>query len=307
MAAMQPPGLLRGLLLLLLLAVALFAFNQTRLLARDLAAQRLAASRLLADQVQAEAEAQLLADLEHLAAEPTLRDALGRGEIAAAVVAARAQGLAPGITVQVVSVGEALRVVTSGPFNPGAIWEAMRGALERGNGTGIELDEQSGGLALVAALRLAAADGSTAAIAMARPLDEAFVERVKAAAGLDVSLYTPDGIRRATTLGDDDARLGGPLASGAVWRRWERRQRPFVTASVTRATAVHPIHNRRGQIIGVREMTAPLPYREALRRLPTNRRFLLELLFLALAGLMAALLARSGPRRQAPQPPGQSG
>lgn len=302
MTGMQSPGLPRGLLLLLLLAAALFAFNQTRLLARDLAAQRLAASRLLADQVQAEAEAQLLADLEHLVAEPSLSSALVRGEIAAAAVAARAQGLAPAVTVQVVSVGEALRVVTSGPFNPGTIWEAMRGALERGNGSGIELDEQSGGLALVAAVRRAAADGSTAAIAMARPLDEAFVDRVKATTGLDVSLYSPDGVRRATTLTDDDgSRLDGQPALGAVWRRWERRQRPFVTASVTRATAVHPIHNRRGHVIGVREMTAQLPYHEALRRLPTNRRFLLELLFLTLAGLMAALLARSGTaRRQTP-------
>ncbi len=294
---MQPPGLPRGLLLLLLLAAGLFTFNQTRLLARDLAAQRLAASRILADRVQANAEAQLVAALEHIAAEPSLRDAILRGEMTAAAAAARARGPDPNVTIQVVSVGEALRVVTSGSFNPGTIWEAMRGALERGSGSGVEQDEESGELALVAAVRRATADGTTAAIAMARPLDETFVDQVKATTGLDVSLYSPDGVRRATTLRDDGGgRLEGLPATGAVWRRWERRQRPFVTASVTRATAVHPIHDRRGHLIGVREMTASLPYDEALRRLPRSRRFLLELLFLALAGLMAALLARSGSR-----------
>ncbi len=292
---MQAPGLLRGLLLLLLLAAVLFTFNQTRLLARDLATRRLGASRLLADQVQAEAETRLLTDLKRLAAEPAVRDALPAGDIAAVAASARAHGLGPGATIQVVSVGETLRVVTSGPFNPRTLWEAMRGALERGEGTGVEQNEQSGGLALVAAARAPATDGTTAAIAMARPLDDAFVDAVKAATGLETSLYSPDGVRRATTLKDDEGdRLEGEPAAGVVWRRWERRQRPFVTASASRATAVDPIRDRHGAVIGVRELTTPLAYNDAIRRLPTSHRFLLELLFLGLAALMAALLGRGG-------------
>ncbi len=293
MEPMQPPALLRGLLLLLVLAAVLFTFNQTRLLARDLATRRLAGSRLLAEQVQAEAEARLLADLKRLAAESALRDALAAGDIAGVAASARAHGLGSDVTIQVVSVGETLRVVTSGPFNPRTLWEVMRGALERGEATGVEHDEQSSGLSLVAAARGPAADGSTAAIAMARPLDDAFVDAVKAATGLEASLYSPDGVRRATTLKDDDGdRLEGEPAASALWRRWERRQRPFVAASATRATAVDPIRDRHGAVIGVRELSTPLAYNDAIRRLPTSHRFLLELLFLGLAAVMAALLAR---------------
>ncbi|HWP35183.1 MAG TPA: hypothetical protein VNM66_06270 [Thermodesulfobacteriota bacterium] len=284
------PGLRRGLVPLLVLAAALFAFNQTRLLARDLAVQRLGAARLLADQVRAEVEAELLAELDRLVVEPPVRQLLTAADIPAVATALRTRQGAR-TTVQAVGTGETLRIVTSGPFNAGTLWETTRAALEHGSGAGVEPDARTGELAIVAATRQASADGGVAAVAIARPLDESFAALLKARTGLDVTFYGTDGLRRASSLAEDGEREGGEPAPGGLWRRWERRQRPFVMASVSRAVAVDPVRTQQGRVVGVREMAAPLPYHEALRRLPTSRRFLLELLFLALAGFMAALLA----------------
>jgi hypothetical protein len=298
MPGMGHGGLGRGLLLLLVLTIVLFTFNRARLLARDVATQRLAASRTLADRVEAEAEAALLADLRRLAADREVRAALDAGQLAAVAVAARRHGLEPADATQALSLDESLRVSTSGAFKRQELWDGMRDALEEGEATGLERDEESGTLALVAATLRPSTSGTTTAFAIARPLGSGFVDAIKRATGTDASIYTPDGIRRATTLLDEegDRRSGEPAAS-APWRRWERRQRPFVSASVSRATAVDPIRNRQGTVVAVREMTTPLAYEEGFRRLPGSRRFLMEMLFLGLAALMAALLARPAAAR----------
>jgi hypothetical protein len=285
-------SLSKGILLLLALAAVLFTFNHARLLARNAAFARLEASRAQADRVLADAQAGLLAELRRLQADPEARAAVEHGQLSALAEATRRLGVDPEAGLQLVSVDESLRVATNGTFKRDALWEATRGALEQGEASGVEADEESGALAIVAALR-PHTDGPTVALALARPLDSAFLDAVKAATGIDTSLYTPDGIRRATTMTDEggDRRDGEPAAS-ALWRRWERRQQPFVSATVSRATAVDPIRTRDRATVAVREISMPLAYKEGFRRLPGSRRLLAELVFLGLAALMAALLAR---------------
>jgi hypothetical protein len=284
----------RGVLLLLVLAAILFTFNHARLLARDAAVQRLAASRTQADRVQAEAEAALLADLRRIAADRDVRAALAAGQLGVAASTARLHGLDPGDGLQLLSVDENLRVSTSGGYKRAALWETMRAALEQGEATGIEGEEESGTLAVVAAALGPDSDRqTTTALAIARPLGPELVDAMGRATQTDVSIYTPDGIRRATTRRSADGdRLDGEPAASALWRRWERRQRPFVSATVRRATAVDPVRGRDGGVVAVRELSTPLAYDEGFRRLPGSRRFLLEMLFLGLAALMSGLLGR---------------
>jgi hypothetical protein len=225
--------------------------------------------------------------------------ALERGELPAAAAAMRRQGLAPGVGFQVVSVDDNLRVTTSGTFKRGALWESMRRALEGAEAAGIERDEENGALAITAAVLHRTPGGAATALAIARPLASDFTDAIKEATGLDASIYTPDGVRRATTLVDEDgSRANGETAASVPWRRWEHRQRAFVTATVRRAAAFDPIRSRQGDVVAVRELTARLDYDLGFRRLAGSRRFLAEVLFLALAAMMALLLARpAGGRR----------
>lgn len=290
---MPPSGLAKGLLALLGLALVLFTFNHARLLARDAATRRLAQSREQADRVQAAVQARVLEEARRLAATPDVAARLERAEPAAATAAMRRQGLEPGVGLQVVSVDDNLRVTTSGTFKRGEIWESMRRALEEGRAAGIERDDESGALAVTAAVLHRTSGGAATALAIAQPLASDFTDAVKQATGLDASIYTPDGVRRATTLLDGDgSRASGETTASVPWRRWERRQRAFVTATVSRAAAFDPIRSRQGNVVAVRELTAPLDYDLGVRRLPGSRRFLAEVLFLALAAVMALLLAR---------------
>ncbi|HEX7126034.1 MAG TPA: cache domain-containing protein [Thermodesulfobacteriota bacterium] len=291
---MSPSGLAKGLLALLGLALVLFTFNHARLLAREAATRRLDQSREEADRVQAAVEARVLEEARRLATAPEVAASLEHAEPAAAVAATRRQGLEPTIGLQVVSVDDNLRVTTSGTFKRAEIWDSMREALETGLAAGIERDEESGALAVTAAVLNRTPGRAATALAIARPLGPDFVDAVKAATGLDASIYTPDGVRRATTLLDEDgSRASGEPAASVPWRRWERRQRAFVTATVSRAAAFDPIRSRQGGVVAVRELTAPLDYELGFRRLAGSRRFLVEVLFLGLAAVMALLLARS--------------
>lgn len=295
---MFPSGLAKGLLALLGVALVLFTFNHTRLIARELATQRLEASREAADRVQGSREAAALEEVRRLATAPEVAAALDRGDPVEVATAARRQGLEPDTGLQAVSVGEHLRVTTSGTFKRGGMWDSMRRALETGSATGVERDEETGALAITAAL-LRTARGETAALAIARPIGSELTDAIKAATGLDASLYTPDGIRRATTVLDEDgSRADGEAAAGVPWRRWERRQRPLVTATARQATAFDPIIGVHGEVVAVRELTAPLDYEAGFARLPGRRRFLAEVVFLGLAALMAALLARGSRARR---------
>ena len=295
---MSPSGLAKGLLALLGLALILFTFNHARLLAREAATHRLDQSREEADRVQAAIEAQVLEEARRLATAPEVAASLERAEPAAAVAATRRQGLEPAVGLQVVSVDDNLRVTTSGTFKRAEIWDSMREALETGSAAGIERDEESGALAVTAAVLSRTPGRPATALAIARPLGSDFADAVKAATGLDASIYTPDGVRRATTLLEaDGSRASGSPAASVPWRRWERRQRAFVTATVSRAAAFDPIRSRQGDVVAVRELTAPLDYELGFRRLAGSRRFLVEVLFLGLAAVMAFLLARSARER----------
>ncbi len=290
---MSPSGLAKGLLALLALALILFTFNHTRLLAREQARQRLDVSRQQADRVQARLLAAALDEARRLATTPQVAAALDRGELPAAAAAARKQGLDPASGLQAVSVDENLRVTTSGTFKRGELWESMRRALEAGEATGIERDDETGALAMTAAVLRRVPDGATTALAIARPLGSDVTDAIKQATGLEASIYTPDGIRRATTLVDEDgSRADGEPARSVPWRRWERRQEPLVTATVRAATAFDPIRNRQKAVVAVRELTAPLDYRDGFGHLRGKPRYLAELLFLGLAAIMAVLLAR---------------